>query len=141
MKRLMTALALLLFAAGCSTTEAPNPDDAQMESSSAAEQETEETTDSSSEETDLAPVPDEKFDSATLITDQADYPELEYIQETVPLENLDGYLVTDNPGTRVMIFVEADEQAYKSIFIKSENRLKLVDLRANELLLDEKLSE
>lgn len=137
MKRLTIALALLFFAAGCSMSEAPNTDNAQMENSSQLVQET----NSSKNEEDLGSVPEEKLESATVIADQTDYPELDFIQETVSLENLEGYLVTDNPGTRVIIFVAEGEQAYKSIFVKTENQVKLIDLRANELMMNEIINE
>lgn len=138
MKRLMLASTLLLFAAGCSTAEEPT-EDSQMESSSEMVQET--TTDSSATEEDLESVPEEELNSDNVIAEQPEYPEWDLIQETIAVEELEGHLVTDNPGTRVIIFVEEGEQAYKSIFIKSENRLKLVDLRADELVLNEIMTD
>lgn len=148
MKRLMFTLSLLLFATGCSTAEEPNTDaqseavsETTGESSSESAQEVEESTEEDATEEDLASVPEEEIGTDNVIMDQNEFPEMSLIQETINLENLEGHLVTDNPGTRVVIFVEEGEQAYKSIFIKAKNRLKLVDLRANELVLNEIVSE
>ena len=129
MKLIALALTLFLFA-GCSTQEDVDSTDStvsQVETSSEAV------------EDDLAFVPEEELGSADDIQ-QSEYPELSTLQEMIDLETVESYLITDNPGTRVIVFVEDGEQAYKSIYIKSDNRLKLVDFEANELMLDEELA-
>ena len=129
MKLMALVLTLFLFA-GCSTQEDTDSTDStvsQVETSSEAV------------EDDLASVPEEELGSADDIQ-QSDYPELSTLQEMIDLETVESYLITDNPGTRVIAFVEDGEQAYKSIYIKSDNRLKLVDFEANELILDEELT-
>lgn len=130
MKWIALILTAFLFA-GCSTQEETGSTDStasQVASSSPAAEE------------DLAPVPEEELDSADSIQ-STDYPELTVIQEEIDLETVESYLMTDNPGTRVMIFVEDGEQAYKSIYIKSDNRLKLVNLKSDELMIDEEWME
>ncbi|MFL2132349.1 hypothetical protein [Desemzia sp. FAM 24101] len=130
MKWIALILTAFLFA-GCSTQEETGSTDStasQVASSSPAAEE------------DLAPVPEEELDSADSIQ-SPDYPELTVIQEEIDLETVESYLMTDNPGTRVMIFVEDGEQAYKSIYIKSDNRLKLVNLKSDELMIDEEWME
>lgn len=129
MKLMPLALTLFLFA-GCSMQ-----DDANSTDSTASQVET----NSEAVEDDLATVPEEELGSADDIQ-QSDYPERSTLQEMIDLETVESYLITDNPGTRVMIFVKDGEQAYKSIYIKSDNRLKLVDFEANELILDEELT-
>ena len=127
----LSALALTLFLfAGCSTQE-----DVDSTDSTASQVETS----SEAVEDDLAFVPEEELGSADDIQ-QSEYPELSTLQEMIDLETVESYLITDNPGTRVIVFVEDGEQAYKSIYIKSDNRLKLVDFEANELMLDEELA-
>ncbi|MFL2101107.1 hypothetical protein [Desemzia sp. FAM 23991] len=130
MKWIALILTAFLFA-GCSTQEETGSTDStasQVASSSPAAEE------------DLAPVPEEELDSADSIQ-SPDYPELTVIQEKIDLETVESYLMTDNQGTRVMIFVEDGEQAYKSIYIKSDNRLKLVNLKSDELMIDEEWME
>lgn len=129
MKLMALVLTLFLFV-GCSTQE-----DTDSSDSTASQVETS----SEAVEDDLATVPEEKLGSADDIQ-QSDYPELSTLQEMIDLETVESYLITDNPGTRVMVFVKDGEQAYKSIYIKSDNRLKLVDFEANELILDEELA-
>lgn len=129
MKLIALALTLFLFA-GCSTQE-----DVDSTDSTASQVETS----SEAVEDDLAFVPEEELGSADDIQ-QSEYPELSTLQEMIDLETVESYLITDNPGTRVIVFVEDGEQAYKSIYIKSDNRLKLVDFEVNELILDEELT-
>ncbi|MBM6615071.1 hypothetical protein JTF06_09255 [Desemzia sp. RIT804] len=127
MKLLLLALTLLMFA-GCGDEEFEAPGNNEV------------TTSSEIVEEEFEQVPEEDYESADPIQ-ATDYPELSAIQEEIDLDTVEGHLVTDNPGTRVIIFVEDGQQAYKSIYIKSDNRLKLVDFKANELLIDEELAE
>ena len=130
MKLIVLVLTLFLFA-GCSAQE----DTGSVETVPSQEETSSEAVEV---EEDFAPVPEEELDAAEVI-EQSDYPEFNALQEEIDLETLDSYLVTDNPGTRVVVFVENGEQVYKSIYIKPENRLKLVDLKANELVIDEEV--
>ena len=91
-------------------------------------------------EEDLSSVSEEELNSADIVQ-PADYPELQVLQKVIDLEKVDGYLVTDNPGTRVVIFVEDEEQVYKSMYIQSDNRLKVVDLKTNELMMNKEWTE
>ncbi|SFH58379.1 hypothetical protein [Pisciglobus halotolerans] len=50
-----------------------------------------------------------------------------------------GYIVTDNPNKRVILFEDGHEKAYKTIFIKNANRLKVIDLQGDGLVLNEKI--
>lgn len=127
MKLLLLALTLLIFV-GCDNDEVEAPENTEI------------TTSSETAEEDFEQVPEEDYDSADPIQ-PTDYPELNAVQGEIDLETVEGYLVTDNPGTRVIIFVEEGRQAYKSIYIKSDNRLKLADFEANELMIDEELTD
>lgn len=83
---------------------------------------------------------DEELDSAEVIEELTDYPETVTIQETINLTNLTGYVISDNPGTRILIFTNEGKQVYKSIFVKDEERLKVIDLEQNDLVIDETVS-
>ncbi|MCC5894637.1 MAG: hypothetical protein JJU16_04180 [Alkalibacterium sp.] len=87
-------------------------------------------------EEDLQPVSDEELDSAEPIDDLSQYEEFNE-QNVFNPEQYDAYLVTDNGGNRVIIFVEDSEQVFKSIFVKEDNRLKVIDLTENELLIND----
>lgn len=128
MKLIVPMLTLFLFA-GCS---------AQEDTGSVETVPSQEEINSESVEEDFESVPEEELNDAEVI-EQSDYPEFNALEEEIALETLESYLITDNPGTRVVVFVENGEQVYKSIYIKPENRLKLVDLKANELMIDEEV--
>lgn len=85
---------------------------------------------------DLQPVSDEELDSADNVVDLTQYEEFSNQDVFVP-ENYDAYLITDNPGNRVFIFSDDNQQAFKTIFIKNDNRLKVIDLINNELLMND----
>lgn len=81
-----------------------------------------------SEEIQLAETPD----------DYSSYPELA-AQDIFQPSDFTGHLITDNPGTRVFIFKEGETQAYKTVFIKNNQRLKVIDLVNHELLMNEQI--
>lgn len=85
-------------------------------------------------------ISEEELDSTEVIEELTDYPETERIQETIDLTNLTGYVISDNPGTRIFIFANEGKQLYKSIFVKDKDRLKVVDLEQNNVVIDETVS-
>ena len=45
------------------------------------------------------------------------------------LDSLTPEIETDNPNTRVILYADADgRKVYKSIYVKRNNRLKVIDL-------------
>lgn len=69
--------------------------------------------------------------------DWADLPEYTVITE-IATENYQVNIETDNPNNRV-IFLEnqSGEKLYKSIFIKNTNRLKIIDLKNDNLIYNQ----
>lgn len=124
--KLLTLLFTLLLLAGCST-----------------EQQTDSVQDNSavvgSEDAVEESVSEEELSEAEVIDDLTEYPEIAAIQENIDLTELTGYVISDNPGTRILIFTNENKQVYKSIFVKDENHLKVVDLEQNDLVIDETL--
>lgn len=94
----------------------------------------------SKEDDEFDGVSEAELDSAEVIEELEDYPETTTIQETIDLTNLTGYVISDNPGTRILIFTNGDKQVYKSIFVKDEDRVKVVDMEQNDLVIDETVS-
>lgn len=87
---------------------------------------------------ELAPASDEELEQAEQIDDLDQYEEFNE-QDAFDPTDLDAYLITDNGNTRVVIFQDGDEQVFKSIYIQEDNRLKVIDLQNNELLLNSPL--
>lgn len=49
---------------------------------------------------------------------------------------------TENEGNRILVFANAqDEKEYKSIFVKNDNRLKIIDLADDHLLFNDIISK
>lgn len=105
------------------------------EDSESAENEDE---DMESEEEDHDPVSEDDLKDAKEVSEYSDYEELDK-QDVFEPEDYDGHLVTDNQGTRVFIFKKGNEQAYKTIFVKHDNRLKVIDLKKDDLVFNEVL--
>ena len=123
MKLLILLLTLGLLA-GCSTEQQT---DSEQDSTAIV----------SSEDAVEESVSKEELNEAEVIDDLTEYPETTAIQETIDLTELTGYIVSDNPGTRILIFTNEEKQVYKSIFVKDEKQLKVIDLEQNEVLIDE----
>src|SRR5690625_702166 len=59
----------------------------------------------------------------------ADFEETQTLSEQIDLNTLDPEIETDNQNNRVIIFSDASEtKKYKSVFIKKQNRLKIISL-------------
>lgn len=123
MKLLILLLTLGLLA-GCSTEQQT---DSEQDSTAIV----------SSEEAVEESVSKEELNEAEVIDDLTEYPETTAIQETIDLTELTGHIISDNPGTRILIFTNEEKQVYKSIFVKDEKQLKVIDLEQNEVLIDE----
>ena len=123
MKLLILLLTLGLLA-GCSTEQQT---DSEQDSTAIV----------SSEDSVEESVSKEELNEAEVIDDLTEYPETMAIQETIDLTKLTGYVISDNPGTRILIFTNEEKQMYKSIFVKGEKQLKVIDLEQNEVLIDE----
>ncbi|MDN6627088.1 MAG: hypothetical protein L0K82_07725 [Pisciglobus halotolerans] len=147
-----------LFLVGCSTektdeAEAPAPASSEassmMESSAAESSESDknssesasiESSESANEDAnDDTEATEQDLIGAETVSDASDYPELEYAQKKVDFSGLDGYIVADNPNKRVVIFKDNQEQVYKTIFIKRNNYLKVINLGGEGLILNESI--
>ena len=84
----------------------------------------------------MTPATEDEIEQAESVSEFSNYEEIEY-QDIFNPDEYEAHLITDNPGTRVFIFRDGEQQAYKTIYIKSENRLKLINIANNEMLLNE----
>lgn len=123
MKLLILLLTLGLLA-GCSTEQQT---DSEQDSTAIV----------SSEDAVEESVSKEELNEAEVIDDLTEYPETTAIQETIDLTELTGHIISDNPGTRILIFTNEEKQVYKSILVKDEKQLKVIDLEQIEVLIDE----
>lgn len=95
----------------------------------------EEVSDTVATDQEMAPASDSELEDAEVITDLSDYEEFKD-QDVFDPTQFETYAVEDNTAVRVIIFLEDNKQAYKTIYIKEDNRFKVIDLRENELLLN-----
>lgn len=152
---LLTFSALLLTACGTEKEETPvDPDmsettsipevaDSTEEDSTTSEVTSEENEDETVdqedvEEGDLEDVSDDELEKSEEIDDFSEYEELDDLGVFNP-DDYDGHLVTDNQGTRVMLFKSKEDniQSYKTIFVKNNSRLKVIDLRQDKMVYND----
>lgn len=66
------------------------------------------------------------------------FEEYQQISEIADLEGLNGIVETDNPGTRIIFFEDENgRKTLKSVFVKKENRLKVISLDNEGLLYND----
>ncbi|AYW45558.1 hypothetical protein LQF61_11620 [Tetragenococcus koreensis] len=108
--------------------------------SSESTEQTESTEESSVEETSEETSTTETESSETE-NDVADLEEGAVLQDTIDdLDNLNVETATDNPNKRVLLFSNDEGQKqYKSVFIKQKNRLKIIDIANDDLLVNQVL--
>ena len=63
--------------------------------------------------------------------------EAEVLAQHIPLDELTAQVEVDNQGKRITLFEnESGKKVYKSIFIKHDNHLKIIDLNGDKLLFE-----
>ncbi|GEK91374.1 hypothetical protein [Alkalibacterium kapii] len=136
-KKIIVLFLTALTLAGCTDESDPGETEAldPIEEEAAVEEEPNETVVT---EEELAPVSEEEKNQAEVIDDIDTYEEFK-TQDVFEPTDYDAHLITDNSNTRVILFSEGEEQVYKSIFIKEDNRLKIIDLQNDQLLINSPL--
>lgn len=67
-----------------------------------------------------------------------DFPEYDLLAQHIDLSAYEAHIETDNKGTRVIFFEDEEGQkAYKSIFVKEANHLKLISLNDDGLIYND----
>ena len=161
MSKLLIASSLSLVLAACGNTDSGDedltPETDQTEDTESTEdtntaeetEDTEESADNESDTTDseeasdedvsdddMASADEEELESAEKVSDHGEYEELS-AQDFFNPEDYTSHLVVDNPGKRIFVFEDDGQQAYKTIYIKKANRLKIIDLKNDDLLMNE----
>lgn len=140
-KRQVAFFALSLMLAGCGTQNNASENEtaeSQKSQTSSALQESNKSEESSSSE-ELNQATEEELSDAEQVNSVMEYEEMETVQKEVNLNEYDAYLFTDNPGSRVVVFMEGNQQVYKTIFVKNNKQLKVVDLQENQLIVNQKI--
>lgn len=148
MKKLVAVGALSVLLAGCADEASEEPgvteeDTSTLEESevntppednSEAEQEAAEGSSDSLDESadeDTAPAPPEDNELES-------YEEYSKIAEVADVSGQKAIVETDNPGTRVILFEEDNgKKTIKSVYVKKENRLKVISLDDDGLLFND----
>ncbi|HJB24089.1 MAG TPA: hypothetical protein H9946_08040 [Candidatus Jeotgalibaca pullicola] len=132
----IASLALAACAAESNSGSSESVETIESEVSSAPE--SVETSEHSSQESetaseDLGGVTEEELANAESVSEYDSYEELVY-QDIFNPEQYQGSILTDNQGKRIFLFSDGQNQIYKTIYIKHDNRLKIIDLQKDDLV-------
>lgn len=62
----------------------------------------------------------------------ADFEEASTIEEQIDIAGLDVEVKTDNQNNRVILFKDGDKAVYKTVYVKHDQRLKIIDIIDDE---------
>ncbi|WP_432352484.1 hypothetical protein [Sporosarcina sp. A2] len=133
MNKLVLVGALSILLAGCANNESAQEQEAPDNTTSSLEENSENIAPEDNNEAE-----EEASDPASQDNELDSYEEYSTIVDVADVNGLKGVVETDNPGTRVILFEdETGKKTVKSIFIKNENRLKVISLDNDGMLYNE----
>lgn|SRR5699024_366728 len=109
-------------------TETTEENDVDEEPSSEKEDEPEDT-EKADEPEKSTPEDDNDEDDGSEISE---FKESSVIEDEIDVSDLDANIETDNNNKRVILFKDGDKAVYKTIFIKNDDRLKIIDIGNDE---------
>lgn len=146
MKKLWLLPVLAIFLAACGSNDEKEPAKDEDISVDVIEPETEpeetetESTAEPADEKGAAEEGNTEEQPAAADSDLSGYEEADVLGEHMPVDELTPIVETDNPGKRIILFEDADGQkVYKSIFIKHDQHVKIIDLKKDGLVYEGRL--
>ncbi len=145
MKKGIAILLGIMLLAGCSSNEVEEPEPTKNDATEiiTPEESPENADDGNEEARDTENIADDSNNAdasevATKNDPLKDFPEFDALVDNIDLAVYQGVVETDNKGTRVILFEdEKGHKEYKSIFVKHDNRLKIVQFKDDGLLYNE----
>lgn len=139
MKKTLIILFGLLLLVGCSNNNDAEQPKVDKEDQNQAEQNQDQAENPDASEDEEANTEDATTDDATE-TDKNDhlkeFNEFDVLAAELDLNTYEGVVETDNNGNRIILFQDATgKKEFKSIFIKNDNRLKIVQFDNEDNLL------
>lgn len=139
MKRILTlmlTIGLMFGLVACGGNDEETPEKETTEESTETTEETEVEEETTPEEE--IEEPEEKAEESTSETETkgnseiADFEEASVIEDEIDVSELDVKVEADNDNKRVILFTDGNRAVYKTIFIKNDQRLKIIDINDNE---------
>jgi hypothetical protein len=130
MKKILGFVLLSVSLAGCSFSESDTKSDSKQTSETASSTSTVVTAEGSEE---IARTEQTEQSATASNKSLTAFEEYTILDENIDLSVLKEKVLTDNPGKRVIMFLDDNgQELYKSIYVKETNFLKIVDIRNNE---------
>ena len=137
MKKWLLTICSVLFLIGCTDDKTVTPkttEDATDQVVDSAE-DTQDTTGNLDMEIIDPQEPTENTNTVEQKLSLEDYEEYQTLSVKIDLTLYQATLGTDNPGKRILLFTDADgRKLYKSIYIKHDHHLKIIELDGDGLL-------
>lgn len=157
MKKGLAILLGIILVAGCSSNDTDELETQEQEESNeivdsdenledevdgvTEDEENDENSDGATEDIENQEDNSDDRDTSDTVANNGDletYPEFDIIAEHIDLDKYQGVVETDNKGNRIILFEDENGHSeYKSIFIKHDNRLKIVEFNNDGLLYNE----
>nr|WP_289038423.1 hypothetical protein [uncultured Allobacillus sp.] len=147
-KLIVLLLTMIIALVACSDNQTSGSDvnakdndteEKQDESSSNESQSDEKDSQGDDDKSDVQPATEVELSEASEPSNLEDYIEMDRVMEEINVDSYTLYLVTDNPGKRVIIYTKDEEQLYKSVYVKRNALLKLIDLQENKPVIVEEI--
>ncbi|WP_025786293.1 hypothetical protein [Sporosarcina sp. D27] len=133
MNKLLLVGALSIMLAGCTSNEPAQEPDAPDENTNSLEENSVNTAPEDNNEAE-----EQASETDAKNSELATYEEYSKIAEVADVDGLKGIVESDNPGTRVILFEdESGQKKVKSVYVKKENRLKVISLDDDGLLYND----
>lgn len=139
MQKLVLVGALSILLAGCGNNEPVQEPDATDDSTKSLEENSVNTPPEDNIEAEEQASEGESHSSLKSESSKFEsYEEYNKIAEVANVDGLNGIVETDNSGTRVILFEdERGKKTVKSVYVKKENRLKVISLDDDGLLYND----
>ncbi|GKV67115.1 MULTISPECIES: hypothetical protein [unclassified Sporosarcina] len=145
MKKLWLLPVLALFLAACGNEEEAKPkDDNEISVDTIEPEEDAAETDQAATEDSETALEKENTEDQSASTDSglSQYEESAVLEDHLPMDELTSRVEADNPGKRIILFENQNgEKVYKSIFIKHDQHVKIIDLKEDNLLFEGRITK
>lgn len=129
-KNLFLISAAAMFLSGCGGQQ--NPEEAlpdvpeEVEADGDVQSLAQESEEMSENESGEHKIHAQEVDHAQPVSDPSNYEELTHAKEHFTPEDYEIRVANDNPGNRVLLFMDGDKPAYKTVLIKNQGLLKII---------------
>ncbi|MBR7553950.1 hypothetical protein ACFFJI_04065 [Allobacillus sp. GCM10007491] len=96
-------------------------------------------TQESVDQSDFQPATEVELTEASEPSNLEEFIEMDRLLKEIDIDSYTLHVIIDHPGKRVIIFTNDEKQLYKSVYVKRNALLKLIDLQKNKPVIVEEI--